>query len=85
MPKRSPNIRRKTSPIIPNPHRDELVNYKNRLEEQLTILVTRLISQIPSVTELPINLEQLNIKQQVSMLVTNLSLDNNDDTDDETY
>lgn len=83
LPKRAPNVRQQTAPIIPNPYRDDFIDYKSKLEEQLIFFVTRLISQIPTITELPINLEQLNIKQQVSALVSNLSLDKNEDTDDD--
>lgn len=84
--KRPPNLRQQTSPVIPNPHRDDFLNYKSRLEEQLTFFITQLLtSQIPKTTELPINLEHLNIKQQISALLSSFPLDRDDDTDDDTY
>lgn len=69
--------------ITSNPYRTDFTDYKNKLTEQLTFFVSNLISQIHSADrELTIDLEQLNIKQQIVTLLSDISIDKNDDNDD---
>lgn len=75
------------SSVLPNPYRHEFADYKEKLADQLTIFIDKIVSQLVSQNEAAgINVEQLKIKENVSTLIAHITGDFEDDDDvDDTY
>lgn len=79
-----------SSSVLPNPHRSELLNSKDRLSSQITVFINNLIKQIlPENSNTEVIIEQLKIEdtiqQYFSRIGNDISNDNVNDTSEEEY
>lgn len=75
----------KSSPVTPNPYRDEFMEYKQILTEKITILISQLLTSIMQTNDSTnISIEHLNLKDSISSLINSLVPEDSSD-DDSTY
>lgn len=69
--------------VLPNPYRDEFLEYKEKLATQITLFVEQLLGYITSGKSHNLNLEDFQIKQSITNFMS--SIDPNNSDNDSTY
>lgn len=84
--KRPPRPQSSSQPVIPNPYRNEYIEFNNLFADQLTQFISNLIiqSNVNNGTS-SVSLGEINIRELVSDFVANYQINNNADSDDSTY
>lgn len=63
-------------PIIPNPYRDDFMNYKDRLVDQIINFIDKLLSTTFAAQSNINNLDTVKIKESLTSLITNVTNSN---------